>query len=216
MGARGGLAVDSFVRDLLDDVGGLGSPWLQLLAFGLAFGETAFLLDLVVPGEVGMVLVGAAGARGDAPLPTLIAAAAVGATIGDSVGWLLGRYGAQGLIESNAWVRRRVEPRLGPARDYFERRGGAAIVVGRFVGVLRSVVSVVAGMSGMPYPRFLAWNALASVIWAGLVVSAGYAFGSNIESIVSRVGLAVSVAVVAIAVCVWLLLRRSRSTSSAE
>jgi membrane protein DedA with SNARE-associated domain len=212
--------VDDFVRDLLDDVGGIGSPWLELLAFALAFGETAFLLDLIVPGEVGMVLVGAAAARHGSPLVTVAIAAALGATLGDSVGWLLGRYGVSRIIERVGWVRRRVEPKLEPARDYFGRRGGAAIVIGRFVGALRSVVAVVAGMSGMPYPRFLGWNLLASVLWAGAVVSAGYAFGANVDAIVSEIGLIISGAVLATTVVVFLVLRvrakRHGSTRSPE
>jgi membrane protein DedA with SNARE-associated domain len=198
------------VRDLLDDVGRLGSPWLQLVAFGLAFAETAFLLDLVVPGEIGMVVVGAAAARGGEPVSTVILAAALGATLGDSVGWLLGRYGAQRLITRVAWLRRHIEPRLEPARAYFEQRGGAAILLGRFVGALRSIVSIVAGMNGMPFLRFLAWNVVASVAWAGFVVSAGYVFGENVDAVLSEVGLIVSATIISLAVVAWLVARRRR------
>lgn len=201
------------MRGLLDDVGDLGSPWLELIAFALAFGETAFLLDLVVPGEVGMVLVGAAAERRGVPLVPLIAAAAAGAALGDSVGWLLGRYGMSRLIGRVSWLQRHLEPKLEPARAYFERRGGAAVVIGRFIGALRSVVAIVAGMSGMPYRRFLVWNLLASVLWAGFVVSAGYAFGANIDAVVSTAGLIVTGAVIAIALVVWLVLRRRARTA---
>jgi membrane-associated protein len=200
-------AIETFVRDLFDDVGALGSPWLQLVAFGLAFGETAFLLDFVIPGEVGLVVVGAGAARGGEPLVTVIAAAALGATLGDSVGWLLGRYGLTWLLEHVPWLHRHLEPRLEPARAYFERRGGAAVFFGRFVGALRSVVSIVAGAAGMPYLRFLRWNIAASIVWTGLVVSAGYAFGRNVETIVSDVGLIVAAAVVATCLLLWFFLR---------
>jgi membrane protein DedA with SNARE-associated domain len=178
-----------FIRDLLDEIGGLGSPWLQLVAFGLAFAETAFLLDLVVPGEVGLVVVGAGAARGDEPLVTVIVAAALGATLGDSVGWLIGRYGL-------TWLLARVS-----------RRGGAAVFLGRFVGALRSVVAIAAGLGGMPFLRFLKWNVAASIVWTGLVVSAGYLFGRNVDAIVSDVGLVVAGAILAGVVLLWFVLR---------
>lgn len=98
--------MESFVEGVLDDVARVGGGWLHLAAFLLALGETAVLTDLVVPGEIGMVVVGAAGARIDEPLPTLILAAAAGATVGDSIGWLLGRTVAPKVIERFAWTRK--------------------------------------------------------------------------------------------------------------
>jgi membrane protein DedA with SNARE-associated domain len=195
------------IRDLLDEIGRLGSPWLQLVAFGLAFGETAFLLDLLVPGEVGLVVVGAGAARGGEPLVTVIAAAALGATLGDSVGWLIGRYGLTWLLARVSWLHRHLEPRLEPARAYFEQRGGAAVFLGRFVGALRSVVAIAAGLGGMPFLRFLKWNVAASIVWTGLVVSAGYLFGRNVDAVVSDVGLIVAGAILAGVVTLWLVVR---------
>jgi membrane-associated protein len=163
-----------------------------------------------VPGEVGLVVVGAAAARGGEPLVTVIVAAALGATLGDSVGWLIGRYGLAWLVARVPWLHRHLEPRLEPARAYFERRGGAAVFFGRFVGALRSVVAIAAGLGGMPFLRFLKWNVAASIVWTGLVVSAGYLFGKNVESIVSEVGLLVTAAILATVVLVWLFVRWRR------
>jgi membrane protein DedA with SNARE-associated domain len=204
--------VESFVEDLLDDIASIGGGWLLLAAFLLAFAETALFADLVVPGEVGLIVAGAAAARGDDPhLAPLIAAAALGATIGDSVGWVLGRYVGVRFVERFAWTRRHLAPKVERAREYFTRRGAAAVFFGRFIGALRAVVSVVAGMSGMPYRRFLPWNVLASLAWTALVVSAGYFFGRNVESLVGDVGLVVAAAIIAAAVLWWLVQRRRRS-----
>jgi membrane-associated protein len=197
------------VERVLDAVADLGPILLHAAAFLLAFGETALFMDLVVPGEAGMVVVGAAAARGDVPLPTMIAAAAAGATIGDSVSYLIGRRFGMRLIQRWEPVRRRLEPKVERARLYFERRGGAAVFLGRFVGAVRGVVPAVAGMAEMPYARFLAWNAAASVVWTGAVVSAGYLLGRNVEQVVSRLSLVVTAAVAAILV-VWVLVRRAR------
>jgi membrane-associated protein len=201
--------VTGLVERLLDAVADLGGPALHAVAFLLAFGECALFLDLVVPGEAGMVVVGAAAARGDYPLPTLIAAAGAGAIAGDSFSYFVGRRWGLALVRRWEPVRKRLEPRIEHAHGYFERRGGAAVFLGRFVGVLRGVVPVVAGTSSMPYPRFLMWNALASIVWTSAVLTAGYVVGRNVETIVSRVGLAVTAAVIA-GVVVWWLVRRRR------
>lgn len=198
------------MSDLLDDIGQLGSPWLELVAFALAFVETAFLLGLLVPGSLGLIVVGAAAARGGEPLVTVIAAGVVGATLGDCVGWLIGRYGVVTLFGRSAWLRLHLEPRLAPPRAYFENHGGAAVFWGRPVGALRSLVSIVAGMHRMPFARFMRWNVAASIVWTGLLILAGYLFGENVDAVVSELGLIVSATILSIAVLAWLLLRWRR------
>jgi len=208
--------VESFVEDLLDDVASIGGGWLLLAAFLLAFAETALFTDLIVPGEVGLIVAGAAAARGDDPhLVPLIAVAALGATLGDSVGWAIGRFVGVPFVERYAWTRKHLRPKVERAREYFTRRGAAAVFLGRFIGALRAVVSVVAGMSGMPYRRFLPWNVLASVAWTALVLSAGYFFGRNVESVVGDVGLVVAASIIAAVGLWWLVRRRRRARSDA-
>jgi membrane protein DedA with SNARE-associated domain len=202
--------VEAFVERLLDDVAAAGSGWLLFAAFLLAFGETAFLLDLLVPGEVGLVFVGAAAARGGVSLAAMIAVATIGATLGDSAGWVLGRYGAAQVIQRWEWTRRRFGRKLDRARAYFEHRGGAAVFFGRFIGAIRAVVSVVAGMGSMSYWRFLGWNVAASLVWTGSVVSAGYFLGRHADSLIADVGLFLSLAVALVAL-LWWLARRSRN-----
>lgn len=203
--------MESFIEGVLDDVAGIGGPWLLVAVFLLAFAETALFTDLIVPGEVGLIVVGAAAARGDEPhLVALIAVASLGATLGDSVGWTLGRYVGAGLIDRFEWTRKRLGPKVERARVYFTDRGAAAVFFGRFVGALRAVVSVVAGMSGMPFRRFLPWNVLASIVWTGVVTSAGYFFGRNVESIVGDVGLIVAIVIVTGGLALWLIRRRRR------
>lgn len=208
--------MESFIEDLLDDVASIGAGWLLLVAFFLAFAETALFADLIVPGEVGLIVAGAAAARGDEPpLAALIAVAALGATLGDSVGWLLGKKFGTRLIERFEWTRKRLGPKVEQARAYFTRRGAAAVFLGRFVGALRAVVSVVAGMSGMPYKRFMPWNVLASIVWTGLIVSAGYFFGRNVESVVGDIGLGIAGAVIVALALFWWIKRRRRARQPA-
>jgi membrane-associated protein len=168
-------------------------------------------MDLVVPGEAGMVVAGAAAARAEVPLVTMIAAAAVGAIAGDSVSYWMGRRFGMRLIRRWEPVRRRLEPRVERSHAYFAQRGGVAVFLGRFVGAVRGVVPAVAGMSAMPYRRFLSWNVLASIVWTSAVVSAGYLLGRNVEKVVSKASLAITLVVVGVAVTWWLVRRRNRS-----
>jgi membrane-associated protein len=167
-------------------------------------------MDLVVPGEAGMVVAGAAASRADVPLVTMIAAAAVGAVAGDSVSYWVGRRWGMSVIRRWEPLRRRLEPRVERSHKYFAERGGVAVFLGRFVGAVRGVVPAVAGMSAMPYRRFLPWNVLASLVWTTAVVSAGYLLGRNVEKVVSRTSLVITLLVVGGAVTWWLMRRRNR------
>ena len=195
---------------ILDATSQLEAPWLHLAAGGLAFGETAIFLDLLVPGEVGMVVVGASAAAGDVALLPVIAVAALGATLGDSVSYTLGRVAGRPLLCRWEPVRRRMEPKIDRAQDQFAQRGGGVVFLGRFVGALRAVVPLVAGIERMPFRRFLAWNIAASIVWASITVSLGWFFGEDIASFVDRGGWVVSIVVVAALIGWWLWRRRHR------
>jgi membrane-associated protein len=194
------------VTELIDWAAGAGG-FLYVITLALAAGESAFLFDLVVPGEVGMVLAGAAGATAGLSLPWLIVAAAVGSVLGDSFGYFVGRRWGRSLVERWAFTRRVLEPKLATAERYFERRGGVAVFVARWVGALRAVVPVVAGTSKMPYHRFLAWSATAAVMWSTVIVSLGWRFGDDMAEVVDKVGVGISLVVVA-AIAIWWLRRR--------
>jgi membrane-associated protein len=193
---------------VIDAVASIGVPLLFFVIAGLAFADTAFFVDLVIPGEVGLVVAGAA-VRGEGPLGVAVAAGALGAVAGDSVSYLVGRHAGLRLVCRYRWMRRRLEPKIERAQDFFARRGGVAVFLGRWVGALRAVVALVAGMGGMPYRRFLPWNVAASVLWVGTVVSLGYHFGGRLARAVDRYGLVVSAVALAGLLTWWLVRRHS-------
>lgn len=215
LGGGSGGVVAGLADGLLDTLGSLGPGLLHLAVAGLAFGETALFLDLLVPGEVGMVLAGAAAHRGDIGLPGLVAAGAAGAVLGDSCSYALGRAVAAERLPGSSRVLRRFERSIERATAFFARRGGRAVFLGRWVGALRAVVPFVAGTARMPYGRFLAWNVLASIGWVGTVLTAGWIFGGAVARTVDRIGVGVSIVVV-VALAGWALLtHRRRGTPEA-
>jgi membrane protein DedA with SNARE-associated domain len=200
---------------LVERIADLGDWRVYLLGAGLALGETMFLFDLVVPGEIGMVLVGAATERADLSLPIAIACAAAGATLGDTIGYLVGRRWGMEVVDHWKLTRRRLRPSLERAHERFRERGALAVFGGRWVGALRAVVPVVAGAARMPFHRFLLWNVLASVSWATTVVGAGYVFGRHIGPTVERVGFVISAVVVAVLAVRWFRSRADGPTKEA-
>jgi membrane-associated protein len=92
--------------------------------------------------------------------------------------------------------------------EVLQRRGGLAVFAARWVGALRAVMPVVAGISDMRYRRFLAWDVPAVILWTSLVVSVGFYFGDGIAEVVDRIGLTVSLVIVVLVVALIVLRRR--------
>ena len=195
------------INDLLDRLEELELVWMVLLAFFLPFGETVAFLDFLVPGEVGMVLVGAAAGTPER-ITVVYIAGTLGAFCGDSVSWYIGhRWGVRVLSRfPRLW--RRMEHEVDRATKYFERHGGRTVFFARFVGALRAVAPLAAGTAGMPYRRFAPWNAAASVIWVGLMITLGVAFGDDIADFVDRFSIVLSLVVVGLLVAFYLRSRR--------
>jgi membrane protein DedA with SNARE-associated domain len=198
------------MRRLIEWAARLGTLGLMGLALGLGFGESAIGLDLVVPGEVGMVFLGAATREADVALPLVILAGAIGAIAGDTFGYFIGRRFGVRIVHRYRWTRRHFEPSVKRAHRYFERRGGPAVFGARWIGALRAVVPLVAGTSAMPLRRFLAWDAAAALLWTTAAVSIGYIFGDDIAGAVDRVGWWISLAALTVLAVVFLVRRRRR------
>lgn len=135
--------------------------------------ETSVLIGLVVPGDT-IVLVASTAVDGVVEYFALTFAVIVGALIGESIGFALGRWFGPHIRHS------RLGQRLGDdnwrrAQVYLARRGGPAVFVSRFLPVLHSLVPLTVGMSDMRYRRFMAWTVPACVLWAFAYVTVGSA-----------------------------------------
>jgi membrane protein DedA with SNARE-associated domain len=165
---------------------------------------------LPVPGET-ILLAGAALAHfGRLSLWRVVATAIAGATLGDNLGFFIGRHGGRVLAV-------RYGPRLGLTEQrllefdrFFDRHGPRAVFIARFVTGLRVVGALLAGASGLRWPTFLFYNAAGAIVWSTVVGLAGYllAYSWNaLERVIGGVGLAALVlGMVAVAVAV----RRAR------
>jgi membrane protein DedA with SNARE-associated domain len=161
--------VNEFLSWLLDAVQSV-DPILRTLLAGLAIMlETSVLIGLVVPGDT-VVIVAATAVASPLEAVLLGLAVVVGALIGESIGFALGRF--LGPKIQHSWLGRKIgEENWARSERYLLRRGGPAIFISRFLPVLHSLVPLTVGMSGYPYRRFLAWTLPACVIWAALYIS---------------------------------------------
>src|ERR671931_2445991 len=163
---------------LLDTAARLASPWAYVILGLLAAAESAAFVGLAIPGETAMLLGGFLAYQGRVNLGVMMAAGALGAVAGDSVGYQLGRVFGEPLEHSR--LGRKVGPdRWARGEAYLRERGGRAVFLGRFVGLLRALVPALAGMARMPYRTFLPWNAAGGSIWAPAFVLLGYLAGSS-------------------------------------
>jgi membrane protein DedA with SNARE-associated domain len=140
-----------------------------------------------VPGET--ILVAAAVYAGAGRL-NIFAVALIGiaaAIVGDNIGYAVGRFGGRALVLRLGRYVRLTAERLDKAEGFFRRYGGIVVTAARFIEGLRQVNGIVAGLSRMPWPRFLAFNALGATLWAGAWASIGYLAGDHITAIYAAI-----------------------------
>jgi membrane-associated protein len=197
---------------LSDTILRLAGPLVLVAVFALPALEASTLLGIVVPGELALLLGGVVAHQGRVPLWAVVVAGVAGAVVGDTVGYAVGRRVGERLLAH--LPRRLVEPgQVERATALVRRLGGRAVFVGRFTAALRALVPGLAGIAGMPYRSFAAWNLAGGVLWATGVVLLGFAAGRTwrtAERVAGRAGLVLLGTVVVIAAAV-VLVRRRRS-----
>jgi membrane protein DedA with SNARE-associated domain len=139
-----------------------------------------------VPGETVLILaaVYAGGGRLNIVLVALLGFA--GALLGDNIGFAIGHFGGRPLVERYGRYVFITPARLDKATWFFQRHGGKIIIVARFIEGLRQANGIIAGISGMHWPRFLVFNAIGAALWVIVWTSVGYFAGSNIDTIYNQ------------------------------
>jgi membrane-associated protein len=207
---------DPVLTSLLERLLTVPAPVVLIVIGVLVFVEDALFFGFVVPGETVAILGGVAASLGHVPLWAVLTVVIVAAIVGDSVGFEVGRRLGPWLMATRLLVRH--ADRLDDARALLARRGGSAVLLGRWVAFFRAVMPALAGSSDMRYRTFLTYNALGGILWGSVVVVGGYLAGASYQAVADALGTgsAVLVGVVAVAgVVVWRL-RRRRSGPQGE
>ena len=164
-----------FDKHLLEFVGNYGS-WVYALLFTIVFAETGFVVTPFLPGDSLLFAAGALCATGKLSTPALFGLLVFAAFAGNTVNYAVGRFiGPRVFQTSHRLLNKEYLER---AHAFFEQYGGKAIVLGRFVPIVRTFVPFVAGAAQMTSASFVLYNAVGAVAWVGLCLGAGFVFGN--------------------------------------
>src|SRR4051794_28396001 len=169
---------EKVLTDLSDTLG----AWTYALVAGLAFLETGAFVGLIAPGETAIVLGGVVAAQGGVSLPVILVVAWLAAAAGDLASYTLGRKLGRRFLVAHGPRLGINEKRLDQVDGFFARFGGKAILIGRFIGLVRAVAPFSAGAARLPFREFLPWSLAGTAIWASAFTVLGYlaneSFGS--------------------------------------
>jgi len=175
----------------------------------LVFGEASVLLGFVIPGETAALIGGVLASLHHVNLALMLVVIVVCAIVGDSVGYEVGKLIGPWLVEHRPL---RNYPGVRRGEDLLARRGGPAVFLGRWVALARALVPGLAGMSGMRYRTFLAYNAVGGTVWGITFVLIGYGAGTSYAAVAKTVGVysLVVLGVAVGAVVLYIVIRRRR------
>jgi membrane protein DedA with SNARE-associated domain len=170
--------LEGFLTDLSDTLG----AWTYLLVAALAFLETGAFVGLIAPGETAIVLGGVVAAEGGVSLGPMLLIAWAAAALGDLASFALGQRLGRRFVVARGPRFGISADRLERVEDFFARHGAKAILIGRFIGIVRAVAPFLAGASGMRLRNFLPWSLLGTFVWASAFTLVGYAFHKSFAS----------------------------------
>jgi membrane protein DedA with SNARE-associated domain/membrane-associated phospholipid phosphatase len=136
-------------------------------------------MGLPVPGETVVVFAGFLAARGHLDLLAVMGIAAIGAILGDNLGYLVGKRLGRPFLKRRGRIWLLTEERLRIAERFFDRHGDATVFMARFISGLRVIAALLAGILGMRWRRFLLFNAAGAVAWSAAIALLGYLFGAS-------------------------------------
>jgi membrane protein DedA with SNARE-associated domain len=179
--------------------------WALVVMFALLALES---FGFPAPGETALIACAVLASQGKLSLAWVIAVGILAAILGDNAGYWIARTGGRRLLSRHRLTARYAEHYLPRGERFFARHGGKAVFLGRFVAVLRVTAAWTAGIVGMDWWRFLAWNAAGAIVWATGVSLIAYRLGEVAADAIGRYGLFAAGGALALTLLGWLIVRR--------
>jgi membrane-associated protein len=152
--------------------------WVYGVLFAIIFAETGLVVTPFLPGDSLLFAAGAIAATGALDVRLLFLLLAAAAILGNTVNYSIGHFVGPRVFRSDQSHPLLNRQHLDRAHAFFEKYGGMAVVLTRFVPIIRTFVPFVAGAGAMRYATFALFNVLGGALWVGICLGAGYAFGN--------------------------------------
>ena len=183
--------------------------WIYAILFAIIFCETGLVVTPFLPGDSLLFVAGAIAAAGQLDVNALFVLLASAAFLGNLVNYAIGRWLGRHFFtdRGSRWLN---PQHLEKAHAFYERHGGLAVIISRFMPIIRTYVPFVAGLATMEARRYSIYNAVGAVLWVGGLAYAGYFFGNipwvrgNLTAII------VGIVLVSLAPLAWALVRKPR------
>ncbi|MDQ5941606.1 MAG: rane-associated protein [Pseudomonadota bacterium] len=168
------LHLDKHLAVLVQNYG----PWVYAILFFIIFAETGFVVTPFLPGDSLLFVAGALAALGGMDILLLMATLATAAILGNQVNYHIGRYIGPRVFhwEDSRFFNRKA---LEKTHTFYEKHGGKAVVISRFLPLFRTFVPFVAGVGSMSYARFTAFNFSGALLWVVSLCMLGFWFGNE-------------------------------------
>jgi membrane-associated protein len=176
--------------------------WVYAILFAIIFSETGFVVTPFLPGDSLLFVAGAVAASGAMDVHLLVVLLVLAAVAGNTVNYAIGRWLGKRFFtdRGSRWLNPR---HLDKAHAFYEHHGGKAVIISRFLPIVRTYIPFVAGLGAMDPGRFTAFNVAGGVLWVASLAYAGYFFG-NIPWIKGNLTLIiVGIIVVSLLPVVW-------------
>jgi membrane-associated protein len=209
------LHMDKYLTMIISAVGG----WTYLVLFVVIFIETGLVITPFLPGDSLLFAAGAIAALGNGStvngfkidVLVLYIVVAVAAILGDTVNYWIGHFiGPRVFTGEVRWLKKEY---LDRTQAFYEKYGGKAIFLGRFVPIVRTFVPFIAGIGEMRYGYFISYNIFGGIVWTALFTFAGYFFG-NVPFVKNNFSLVVIAIVVISVIPAFVEFMRSRKKKS--
>ena len=167
------LALDQTLASIAAEYG----PWLYALMFAVIFAETGLVVTPFLPGDSLLFIAGTVVASAGLNIHVLVPLLILAAVLGDSVNYAVGHFIGPRIFDKpdSRWFK---QDHLRRTQAFYDKYGGVTIIIGRFVPIIRTFAPFLAGVAGMEYRRFFAFNVVGGILWVAVLVYAGYVFGN--------------------------------------
>jgi membrane protein DedA with SNARE-associated domain len=193
------------VTGIVDHLLNLHGALVFVIVGLVVFAECALFVGFVLPGDTVALLGGVIASRGNVSYPLMALTVVFAAILGDTVGYLVGRHLGPRFLSMKLLRRHRSE--VDSAQNLLRRRGGPAVLIGRFVGFFRAFMPALAGASRMRYLKFLAFNAAGGIVWGIGVTLLGLLAGRSYKRLENSVGTVAAIVAVVVVITVVILWR---------